>query len=158
MGLGVLEVHGSTDERAAIRHALRSPLADLRRRDARALCTDFTPAVDARLTAGGGGCESRVGEIFRQFQSAAQYVLASESSSPQRLAVTRISWYGKRASAVSSEPGVPGSERLWRLQMLAGRWRIATPADLDVRADCSHPFGARACVYAIALRFGPGAD
>jgi hypothetical protein len=92
IGLGVLEVHGSTDQRAAIRHAVRSPLADLRRRDARALCTDFTPAVDARLTAGRGGCESRVSEIFRTSPSAAQYVLASETSSPQRLAVTHISW------------------------------------------------------------------
>jgi hypothetical protein len=159
LGLSVLEVHGSTNERVAIRHAVRSPFVDLRRRDARALCMDFTPAVDARLTAGSGSCDSRVGELFHRTQHAAAYVLASASSRPQRLDVTRISWQGDHASAVSSEPGVAGSERHWRLQMLAGRWRIATPADLDMRPDCTrHPFGARACVYAIALRFGAAAD
>jgi hypothetical protein len=61
LGLSAMRVHGSRDERAAIRLAMRAPFADLRRRDAQRLCDDLTPAVDARLAPGTGGCDTQVG-------------------------------------------------------------------------------------------------
>jgi hypothetical protein len=157
VGMEALAVHGSRDERAAIRRALRAPLADLRRRDARALCEDFTPDADKRL-AGGGGCVTRVDALLRQAAQGAQYVPVVESAPTSRLTVRRITRRGDRATAVSFRAGDPGSERRWRLERLGERWRIATPATLDRLADCPrHPSRARSCVYAIALRFAAAA-
>jgi len=157
-GFGVaieaLSVHGSRDERAAIRRALRAPLADLRRRDAHALCEDFTPDVDKRL-AGRGGCVTRVDALLRQAAQGAKYVPVVESAPGRRQTVTHISWQGNRATAVSLRAGDAAGKRRWRLQRLAGRWRIATPASLDMEADCPHPASAaQSCVHALALRFG----
>ncbi len=156
-GLGIvleaLAVHGSRDERAAIRRALRAPLADLRRRDARALCADFTPGVDTRL-AGGGVCVTRVDALLHQAAQGAQYVPVVESAAGWPLTVTHISWQGSRATAVSLRAGDAASKRRWRLRRLAGRWRIATPAKLEMQAACPRPASAaRSCVYALALRF-----
>ena len=64
MGLAAMRVHGSRNERAAIRRAVRAPFADLRRRDARRLWADFTPAVDARLAPGSGSCPARLTQTF----------------------------------------------------------------------------------------------
>jgi hypothetical protein len=156
VAIEVLAVHGSRDERAAIRRALRAPLADLRRGRARALCEDFTPAVDKRL-AGGAGCDRRVAALLHRTPSGARYVPVIESQSAPRLTVRRIRWRDDRATAVSFRAGDPGSERRWRLSRLGERWRIATPATLVRRADCPRlPSGARSCTYAIALRFARG--
>jgi hypothetical protein len=156
-GFGVcveaLAVRGSTDERAAIRRALRAPLADLRRRDARALCEDFTPEVDKRL-ARGGDCDRAVAALLHGTTAGGRYVPVVESAPAQRSTQWRITWRGDRATAVSLHAGDPAGGRRWRLQQLGGRWRIATTATLDRRTDC--PPGAsdaRSCVYAVALRF-----
>jgi hypothetical protein len=153
VGVEVLAVHGSRDERAAIRRALRAPLTDLRRGDARALCEDFTPDVDKRL-AGGAGCDRRVAALLHRTPSGMRYVPVVESRSTLRLTVRRLTWRDNHATAVSFRAGDPGSERRWRLRRLGERWRIATPATLVRRADCPRlPSGARSCTYAIALRF-----
>ncbi len=154
MGLATMRVHGSRNERAAIMRAVRAPFADLRRRDARRLCADLTPAVDARLAPGNGSCPARLSQTFDPTRNAAEYLAAPEPAPPSRLSVTRISWHGDQASAVSSYPGIAGSERHWRLQRVRQRWRIATPARLDMRSDCQHQqFGGHACVNAMSIRF-----
>jgi hypothetical protein len=158
MGLAAMRVHDSRNERAAIRRAVRAPFADLRRRDALRLCADFTPAVDARLAPGNGSCPARLTQTLDLTRSASGYVAAPEPTPPSRLSVTRISWQGDQASAVSSYPGIAGSERHWRLQRVGQRWRIATPARLDMRSGCQHrQFGGHACVNAMSIRFAHAA-
>jgi hypothetical protein len=148
-----LGVHGSKDERSAIRHALKAPLGDLQRRDGRALCGDFTPNVEAHLVAGGGvNCESNVTRMFGSSTYEAASLALRES--PARLKIKNISWHGDRASAASVYAGSPSSERHWHLEMVDGRWRIETPARLEVRLDCSHhPSGRRTCVQLLSMRF-----
>lgn len=149
----VLKVHGSKDERSAIRHALRAPLSDFRRRDGRALCADFTPSVGAHFAAGNGAdCESNVARMFRLTRD--EPASLSWRESPSRLRITDISWHGDRATAASIYSGRPASEKRWRLGMLDGRWRIETPARLEVRADCRHHSGGRrVCVSSLWMRF-----
>jgi hypothetical protein len=148
-------VHGSTNERAAIKRALHAPFADLKRRDARALCDDFTPSVAAHLTRGSGGdCEQRVSTLFMHARGAGEYVPAHTGSASGRLIPSAIRWRGNRSTAASGDPsGGAGRESL-RLEMHAQRWRIATPARLELRADCAdHAFGESGCVDAVSLRF-----
>jgi len=152
-GLAAMSVRGSTDERSAIRLAVRAPFADARRHDALRLCADFTPTVDARLAPGNGDCDARVARTFRLTRGAALDLRASERASPRRLRVAQITWSGDHATAVSSYPGSPGSERRWRLQRIDHVWRIATAATLDIRADCRRRSVVQSCVYAMAMRF-----
>jgi hypothetical protein len=160
LGLAVqsIGVHGSTDERAAIRHAVRAPFADLQRRNADALCEDFTPGVAAHLASGAGGdCELRASALFRLARDAGEYVPVGAGARQRRPAMTTIHWHGDRATAGSSSSAGAGSADAWHLEMHARRWRIATPARLEMREDCgNHPFGAAGCVYAVSLRFAAG--
>jgi hypothetical protein len=151
-------VHGSTDERAAIRHAVHAPLADLQRRDAGALCEDFTPAVAAQLVDGpSGDCKQRVNVFFERARSAGEYVAPSNRATRGALAITAIHWRGDSATAASSYRTEAVGGHAWRLEMDGLRWRIATPARLEMHADCvGHPFGAAGCVYALSLRFAGG--
>lgn len=149
-------VHGSTNERAAIRRALRAPFADLKRRDARALCNDFTPSVAAALANGAGGssCEQRVGALFLRTRGAGDYVSPGDRPADGQLAVNAIRWRGNSATVPSrARPeGLHGGSL--RLELRALRWRIATPARLEARTDCAgHPVGGPSCVYAVSLRF-----
>ncbi len=158
-GLGLLVqmigIHGSTDERAAISHAVRAPFRDLRRHDAHSLCADFVPAVAADLTATGGSCAARVGRLFRLSAGAAEYVPSQGLLSHGRVTVTRIRMHGDRATADSVGPGSPGLLRHWLLARVHGRWRIATPATLQVHSDCEqHPFGASGCLDVLSMRLG----
>jgi hypothetical protein len=150
-------VHGSTNERAAIRRALRAPFADLKRRDARALCDDFTPSVAAALASGAGGstCEQRVSTLFLRARGAGEYVSPGNRPASGRLAVSAIRWRGNSATAPSraQSDGLAGESL--RLELRAQRWRIATPARLEARTDCAgDPVGGSGCVYAVSLRFG----
>lgn len=149
-----IDVHGSRDERAAIKRAVRAPSADLRRRNARALCQDFTPAVDAHLAPGrSSDCEAQVRRLFHVTQDAAEYVPPRQRPLPARLKVMNISWDGDHATATTGAPGAPAGERRWRLEMLGHRWRIATPTKLEMRSDCQHHlFGTQACAYVMWLR------
>jgi hypothetical protein len=159
LGLAVqsIDVHGSTNDRAAIKRAVRAPLADLKRRDAHALCEDFTPSVAAQLAGGAReSCERSVSARFRAARNAPEYVRPADRSA-RRLAVSAVHWRGDRATAVSSYPAVAAARRELRLHMLAQRWRTATPARLEMRSDCTnHPFGAAGCVYAMSIRFTAG--
>jgi hypothetical protein len=158
LGLAVqsVGVHGSTNERAAVRRALRAPFADLKRRDARALCDDFTPAVAADLASGAGGdCEQQVSALFVRARGAGEYISPHDGSVSERLASGTIHWRGDRATAAWSNQSGGLRRGSLQLEMHAQRWRIATPARLELRADCAgHPFGESGCVDAISLRFG----
>ncbi len=156
-GLGLIVqligIHGSTDEQAAIRRAVRAPFQDLRRRDARALCEDFTPAVAADLTSVGGSCASRVGQLFQLSARDAEYVPSQGVLSHGRIEVTSIHMHEGRATADSVGPGKPALVRHWQLTLVHGRWRIATPATLEVQSDCEqHPFGASGCLDVLSMR------
>jgi hypothetical protein len=158
LGLAVqsIGVHGSTNDRAAITSAVRAPLADLRRRDAHALCEDFTPSVAAQLSGVPESCERSVNALFRAARNAPEYVPLADRAA-HKLAVSAVHWRGDRATAVSSYRAGAAARREVRLDKLARRWRIATPSRLEMRSDCSdHPFGTSGCVYAISIRFAAG--
>jgi len=158
-GLGLviqtIGIHGSTDEQAAIRQAVRAPFQDLRRHDARALCEDFTPNVAAELTAVDGGCATSVGRLFRLSSGSGEYVPPQGLLSRGRVNVTSVQWRGDRATADSVGPGTPALVRHWQLALVRGRWRIDTPARLQLRSACGrHPFGAGGCLAALSMRLG----
>jgi hypothetical protein len=156
-GLGLLlqlvGVHGATDEPAAITRAVRAPFQDLRRRDARALCEDFTPAVAAKLTSIEGSCASHVGRLFARSARDAEYVPSRGLLSHGRVEVRAIHVHNDRATADSVGPGRPALVRHWQLARVGGHWRIATPATLQMRSDCErHPFGDSGCVDVLSMR------
>lgn len=156
-GLGVViqlvGIHGATDEPAAIRRAVRAPFQDLRHRDARALCEDFTPAVAAKLTSTEGSCATHVGRLFARSAHDAEYVPSQGLLSPGRVEVRAISLHHDHATADSVGPGTPALVRHWRLALVNGRWRIATPARLQMQADCDqHPFGGAGCLDVLSMR------
>jgi hypothetical protein len=158
-GLGVLiqliGIHGSTNERAAIMRAVRAPFQDLRRRDARALCDDFTPAVAAELTARRGRCAAQVDRLFRHSAGDAEYLPPQSLLSRGRVEVETIHRQGARATADSVGPGTSGPVRHWQLALVHGRWRIATPATLRLASDCAHhPLGAPRCLDLLSMRVG----
>ena len=159
LGLAVqaIDVHGSTNDRAAIKRAVRAPLADLKRRDARALCEDFTPSVAAHLASyAPEGCERGVNALFRVARNAPEYVPPADRSA-RGLAVSAVHWRGNRATAVSSSRAGTLAQRDLHLEIVARRWRIATPTRLEMRSDCKdHPFGTSGCVYAVSIRFAAG--
>jgi hypothetical protein len=150
-GSAVFFVHGSGDEQAAIRRAVRAPFADLRRGDARALCADFVPAAETRLT-GGGDCARTVRAMLRRSVSRSQDASGAEGLIAPRATVTDVSWHGVEATAMLREAGA-GAHRL-RLRLVGDRWRLQTPAALDLHADCARATPARPCVRAVGLRFG----
>jgi hypothetical protein len=156
-GLGLMiqliGVHGSTDEQAAIRRAVRAPFQDLRRRDARALCEDFIPAVAADLTSVNGGCASRVGRLFQLSAKDAEYIPSQGLLSHGRIEVTAIRLHGDHATADSIGSGEPALVRHWQLALVHGRWRIATPATLYVQPDCERrEVGASGCLEVLSMR------
>lgn len=150
----MIGVHGSTDEQAAIRHAVRAPFRDFRRRDALALCEDFTPAVATGLTGGRGSCRARVSRLFRLGAGEGEYVPAREAPRRGGVPVEAIARHGDRATASSPGEDVPGQTLRWRLSLVQGRWRIATPYALRLRSNCSRrpPFGAHDCLGVLTLR------
>jgi len=153
LAIELIGVHGSTDQQAAIRRAVRAPFQDVRRRDARALCEDFTPAVAAKLASIDGGCESHVGELFARSAQDAEYVPSQGLLSHGRVEVQAIRRHGDRATADSVGPGRPALVRHWQLTLVNGRWRIATPATLQMQADCDqHPFGGAGCIDVLSMR------
>lgn len=153
VSVAAISVHGSVDERAAIRRAVRAPLLDLRHRDASRLCDDFTVAAEAHIASGAGSCDSRLAEDFRIARTAVLYPSPDGRELLSRLRVNAISWSGNRATAISSYPGARSSVRHWRLQRVGDAWRIATPATLRLRAQCPGlPPIEHACTYALSMR------
>lgn len=156
-GLGLviqlIGIHGATDEQAAITRAVRAPFQDLRRRDARALCEDFTPAVAAKLTSIEGSCSSHVGRLFARSAQDAEYVPSQGLLSHGRVEVRAIHLHDDRATADSVGPGKPALVRHWQLARVDGRWRIATPARLQMQSDCDqHPFGGAGCLDVLSMQ------
>ncbi len=154
LAIQLIGIHGATNERGAIQHAVRAPFRDLRRHDAAALCGDFVPAVAADLTTPGGSCAVRVERLFHLSSSDAEYVSARGLLSPGRVTVISIRRDGDRATADSVGPGSPGIMRHWQLALIEGRWRIATPATLQLHSDCRHPSGASDCLSVLSMRLG----
>ncbi len=155
-GLGfavlLLGVHGATDEPAAIRRAIRAPFQDLRRHDARALCEDFTPAVAEHLSAAGGSCEEGVRRLFSSSVRPGEYVPAADRAPRRPLEVSAIDWHGGGAQASSRDPYGANRVLRWRLSLVHGRWRIATPMTLRLRSDCArHRFGTSTCLDTLTL-------
>ncbi|HST32233.1 MAG TPA: hypothetical protein VLJ80_01820 [Solirubrobacteraceae bacterium] len=149
----LIGVHGSTDEQAAITRAVRAPFQDLRRRDARALCEDFTPPVAVKLTSVEGSCASHVSRLFARSARDAEYVPSQGPLSHGRVEVRAIRLHDDRATADSVGPGVPARVRHWQLARVDGRWRIATPATLQMQSDCDqHPFGGAGCLDVLSMR------
>jgi len=161
-GLGLLleavDVHGARDERAAIRHAIRSSFADLNRRDAGALCRDFTPSAAAALAvAGGTRCEARVHGAFAIDGAGSERPFDADTPSSAHLKVLDIHWHGGSATADAVDPRTPGDRHRLRLVLLDARWRLATPARLEMQARCQNPpAGGRACVREMSMRFTAG--
>jgi hypothetical protein len=146
-------IHGATDEQAAVRQAVRAPFQDLRRRDARALCDDFTPAVAADLTSADGSCASHVGRLFQRSARDAEYVPSQGLLSHGRIEVRAIRLHGDRATADSVGPGTAALVRHWQLERVKGQWRISTPATLAMQSDCQrHPFGGSGCIDVLSMR------
>jgi hypothetical protein len=117
-------VHGSTDERGAIKRAIHSPFADLQRRNARALCHDFTPAVSAQLAGGRGlSCQAQVSRVFALTANAAEYLPAGEQPPHSAVEIIDVSQSGNRAAAVSILPGAAAEKHRLQLQMLAAGGR-----------------------------------
>jgi hypothetical protein len=159
VGVAAISVHGSADERAAIRRAVRAPLLDLRRRDARRLCDDFTAGVRAHLAPGAGSCDSRLAEDFRMASATFLSPSTDGSALASHLRVNAISWDGNRATAVSFYAGDRSSVHRWRLQRVGDAWRIATPATLRLQADCPRPQPAeRGCAGALSMHFAGGRE
>lgn len=154
LAIRLIGLHGATNERDAIRHAVRAPFQDLRRHDASALCADFVPAVAGDLTAPGGSCAVRVQRLFQLSSSGVEYVGAHGQLSPERVTLTSIRRDGNHATADSVAPGSPGSVRHWQLALVKGRWRIATPVRLHLYSDCRHPSGTSGCLKVLSMRLG----
>lgn len=153
LGVQAVGVHGSTNERPAIERAVRAPLRDLRRRDPRALCEDFTPAVASHLTRAAGDCVTRVRRLFALAAAEGEVVLAESPAASGRLALRSISWHGDRATADADGTAQPMVADRWRLERVRSRWRIATPTWLQMRSVCSPPApAAEHCPGALSMR------
>lgn len=157
VGVAAISVHGSADERAAIRRAVRAPLLDLRRRNARRLCDDFTAGAQAHLASGAGSCDARLAEDFRMAGATLLSPSTDGSALAARLRVNAISWHGDRATAVSFYAADRASVQRWRLQRVGDAWRIATPATLRLQAECPRPQRTyRGCAGALSMHFAGG--
>ncbi|HEY2719510.1 MAG TPA: hypothetical protein VGI52_07760 [Solirubrobacteraceae bacterium] len=155
LGIQAIDVHGSINERPAIEQAVRAPLRDLRRRNPRALCEDFTPAVASHLTRAAGDCVAQVRRLFSLAAAEGEYVLTQGPAASQRFAPTDISWHGDRATAATTDIAQPTpAPDLWELELVHGRWRIATPTWLKMRPVCGQRApGGDHCPGALSMRF-----
>ena len=112
--------------REAIADAVRAPYVALAHYDARALCSDFTPAASrqlARNVSRRPSCQARVAEAF----AASVRFEPPLSILVKKAMVTKIKWRGKRASALLAYRGAdPASEVRLTLQEMGDRWRVAT--------------------------------
>jgi hypothetical protein len=155
LGIQVIDVHGSINERPAIAQAVRAPLRDLRRRNPRALCEDFTPTVASHLTRAAGDCVAQVRRLFDVATAEGEYVLTQSPDASRRLEPTRISWHGDHATAAAADTAQPTTAPdRWELALVHGRWRIATPMWLQIRPVCGpRAPAADRCPGALSMRF-----
>ncbi len=153
LGVQAIGVHGATNERPAIAQAVRAPFRDLQRRDPRALCEDFTPAVASHLTRAAGSCVAQVRRLFQLAAAEGEYVLTQGPPKPQRFAQTGITWHGDRAIADATSIAQRARTDRWELQLVGSRWRIATPTWLQMRPVCSsHAPATKHCPGALSIR------
>jgi mono/diheme cytochrome c family protein len=140
---------GGSGTRAAVTRAALAPFEAFVRRDAGALCADFTPSVAAELVPNapaGSTCESAVGES-----------LASTAPQEPPLATPSVSdvhWQGDHAwaSVLFTKVSGPANEKLVgletvsvTLERIAGRWLLATRARLGSIAGCGNPVRTSQC-------------
>jgi len=68
--------------------------------------------------------------------------------------VLDIDWHGDGAAAEAIDPRTPGDRHLLRLSLIGRKWRLATPARLEMQARCQRPpVGAQICVRELSMRF-----
>lgn len=150
-------LHGSTSstsatsERRAINRAVNVPFIDYEHRDARAVCEDFTPAVASRFgqnVSHAPTCEARVVDALRRSGRGLAYSSSKQPLTP--LPVVEIRWRGKHATIYFSRHS---NHVDLRLEKIAGRWQISTPAGLS--PSCNYVGGHTSCIEALWIGSGP---
>ena len=118
---GVSAASGSATNEAVERATL-APFSDFLRKEAKDLCGDFVPAVAVKLfrpVSAGQGCEQAAAEAFARYEVLA---LRPEPSATVHTVYTRLgrAWVNLRFSR--------GPTQLVALKLFAGRWRVSSPA------------------------------
>lgn len=134
-------------------HAVRQTLADYIRRDLRAFCSDFTPAVAAHLVNGEGTCVSGLAPAFHPRPGQGEIYAPNER--PNGLRISHVRWHGDIAHLTSTWPW-PNIRKPVNLtlQKLNGRWVIATPTHVVEEPLCTHPLGKLNCATFYGVWFG----
>ncbi len=139
------------NEGSTIAGGIRAPLADFMRRDAPAFCSDFTPAIAARLGRR-HSCQMSVERAFALVHQVAEHYGVAEL--PSGLVISNVRWQGNRASATTTWPWPDIRRRIHLdLEKLAGRWRVATPIALVDRPLCARQFHETVCRHLISMEF-----
>jgi hypothetical protein len=139
LALTLLAIRPSTglNIRAAIVAAVRAPYVALEHRDARALCSAFTPAASRRLAPSISrhvGCQARVAKAFA---ASAPFEPSSREDLLGAINVSGVSWRGDHAKATLSygDSKKRGAIPL-ALEMVNGSWRVSTPPTLGLIKAC----------------------
>lgn len=129
--------------RVAVTDAARAPFIALVRKDARALCSAFTPSAATHLGSqefSGATCEVRAREGFEETKTVSGRRALVWA---QKLRVTAVRWHGRNASAVV----IYDKYRLrLSFRLIARRWRIATTPVFVAVLRCVYRAPATKCV------------
>lgn len=150
---------GSSDSPPGeISRAARAPYVDLIRRDAQALCADFTsPAAErlARRVSRSASCEVRVAGAFAR---SAPFEPISRPAALGAIRVRGVTQHGDAASAtITYGPSRSGTRVTLEFTRIGGDWRVATPPTLGLIKGCfvhglftaSCPKNARVVIFSI---------
>ena len=140
--------------REEIAAAARAPYIALAHRDARDLCSDFTPAASRRLARKAShraSCQARVAEAFAAF---ATFEPSPRAGMLRNLKVVGISRHANDAGATLFDGKTELNSQGLRLALekINGRWRVATHPRLVLFEACivSRRLGR------LSRRLGPG--
>lgn len=143
IGVSLAMPGGQSQLHVAITDAARAPFIALARKDARALCSAFTPSAATHLGSQefpGASCEVRAQKGFDETRTvSSRWALVWA----QKLRVTAVRRHGRKASAV-----VIYDKRRVRLsfRLVARRWRIATTPIFVAVLRCVYRAPATECV------------
>jgi hypothetical protein len=143
IGVSLAMPGGRSQLGGAVTDAARAPFIALVRKDARALCSAFTPSAARYLGSqqfSGASCEVRAQEGFDETKTVSGRRALVWA---QKLRVTAVRWHDGNASAV-----VIYDKRRLRLsfRLVAGRWRIATTPVFVAVVRCIYRAPATECV------------